>query len=55
MSRVCVVIPAHEPGPWLQRSLDSVLAQEGVELEVVVVDDGSTEDLSWVAAHAGQR
>lgn len=55
MSRVCVVIPAHEPGPWLQRSLDSVLAQEGVELEVVVVDDGSTEDLSWVAAHADPR
>ena len=55
MSRVCVVIPAHEPGPWLRRSLDSVLAQEGVELEVVVVDDGSTEDLSWVATHADPR
>lgn len=55
MNRVCVVIPVHEPGPWLRRSLGSALAQVGVDLEVVVVDDGSTEDLSWVATHADPR
>lgn len=45
---VTVVIPAYEPGPRLREALDSVLAQTVTDLEVVVVDDGSTQDLSWV-------
>jgi glycosyltransferase involved in cell wall biosynthesis len=48
MPRVAVVIPAYNPGDFLRRSLDSVLSQTMGDLECVVVDDGSTEDLSWV-------
>ena len=30
--------------PYLQAALESVLSQEGVDLEMIVVDDGSTDD-----------
>lgn len=43
---VTAVIPAYNPGGHLTRSLASVLAQVGVDLDVVVVDDGSSEDLT---------
>lgn len=46
MSRpdVAVVIPTHNRPQLLAHSVHSVLAQRGVEVEVVVVDDGSTPD-----------
>ena len=36
-------MPVHDVASYVVRSLDSVLAQPGVELDVVVVDDGSTD------------
>ena len=48
MPRVSVVIPAHDPGPWLEPALESVHAQSFDDVDVLVVDDGSREDLSWV-------
>lgn len=45
---VSVVIPVYNPGTWLLPCLHSVLDQTMTDLEVVVVDDGSTQDLSWV-------
>jgi GT2 family glycosyltransferase len=41
---VTVVIPTHDRGSLLERTLASVIRQSGVDLEVVVVDDGSTDD-----------
>ncbi len=43
-----MVVPAYNPGPELLRALQSVLAQTFYDLQVVVVDDGSSLDLSWV-------
>jgi glycosyltransferase involved in cell wall biosynthesis len=41
---VSVVIPTHNRRDLLSVTLKSVLRQEDVELDVVVVDDGSTDD-----------
>ena len=45
MSRpdVDIVVPVRNGGRLLQRAVDSVLAQEHVDLRVIVVDDGSTD------------
>ena len=47
--RVSVVIPAHNYGRFLGACVQSVLAQPGVDLDVLIVDDASTDD---TAAHA---
>jgi len=40
---ISVIIPVYNTEAYLQRCVDSVLAQEGVSLEVILVDDGSTD------------
>ena len=46
--KITVVVPAYNTAPWLERSLDSLMAQTYENLEVVVVNDGSTDDTAAV-------
>ena len=46
---VSVVIPCYNYGRFLPGSVGSALSQEGVEPEVIVVDDASTDDSHAVA------
>ena len=39
-----VVIPTHDVGPWIAECLKSVLRQTEQSIEVIVVDDHSTDD-----------
>ncbi len=41
---ISVLIPSYNHGAWVEDAARSALAQEGVALEVVVVDDGSSDD-----------
>ncbi|WP_261166035.1 glycosyltransferase family 2 protein [Microbacterium sp. Marseille-Q6965] len=38
-----VVMPTHNVGPWVRETLRSILAQDLTDLEVLVVDDHSTD------------
>jgi glycosyltransferase involved in cell wall biosynthesis len=40
---IAVIVPCHNAECTLEATLESVLVQEGVELEVVVIDDGSKD------------
>ncbi|MGX1934360.1 glycosyltransferase [Microbacterium resistens] len=41
---VSVVIPVYNSAAWLQDCIVSVLSQGGITLEVICIDDGSTDD-----------
>lgn len=41
---ISVVIPVHDGAHFFARSMPALFASEGVRFEVVVVDDGSTDD-----------
>jgi len=42
--KVCVAIVTYNSGRYIRRCLDAVLRQKGVPLEIVVVDNASTDD-----------
>ena len=52
MPEVSIVVPAHNAGRTLAQTLASVIAQTVVDYEVIVVDDGSTDDTAQVAGQA---
>lgn len=52
---VSVVVLNHNYGRFLRQCLDSVLAQDYTPLEVIVVDDGSTDDSRAVIESYGDR
>ncbi|MGO8872774.1 MAG: glycosyltransferase [Acidimicrobiales bacterium] len=43
---VVAVVVAHDPGPWFEETLASLASQDYAELSVLVLDAGSTEDLT---------
>ena len=50
-----VLINNYNYARYLNACIDSALAQEGVDFEVVVVDDGSTDGLREIIAAYGDR
>src|ERR1700676_2500929 len=50
MSQVDVIVPCYQYGHFLRDCVASVLAQEAVELRVLVLDDASADDTAAIGA-----
>lgn len=53
--RITVVMPMRNAAPWVEEAARSVLAERGVAIELVVVDDGSTDGSADVVRAIGDR
>lgn len=52
MPKLSVIIPVYESGPYLDRCLDSIRQQSFSDMEIICVNDGSTDDsLAILKAH----
>jgi len=52
---VSVLIPCHNAAAWLRATLESVLAQTWPHREIIVVDDGSTDNSAAIARSYADR
>ena len=50
-ARVSVVIPCFNHAQYLAESVGSVIAQSFQDFEIIIVDDGSTDETVAVANH----
>ena len=55
MSRVSIIIPAYNAAEFVREAVDSALAQTHPDVEVIVVDDSSTDHTPQVLAGYGNR
>ncbi|MDL5352362.1 glycosyltransferase family 2 protein [Microbacterium sp. zg-YB36] len=53
--RVSVVVPHYNYGPFLADAVESALAQPGIDVHVIIVDDASTDGSASVARELAQR
>jgi glycosyltransferase involved in cell wall biosynthesis len=52
---ISVAVPAYNAAPWIATTIESVLAQSSPPLEIVVVDDGSTDGTAEELERFGDR
>ena len=52
---VTIVIPTFNRAEWLRGAVDSVVAQDYEDLELLVVDDGSTDGTALLLRDYEQR
>ena len=55
MVKVSVIIPAYNGDRYIGEAIDGVLAQTYSDYEIIVVDDGSTDDTERVVQQYGDR
>ena len=53
--KVSVIVPVYNVAPYLARCLDSLLSQTLSDLEIIVVNDGSTDESAAILADYVQR
>jgi len=52
---VSIVVPCYNQGRYLRQAIESVLSQDYPRVELIVLDDGSTDDTKSVLASYGGR
>lgn len=51
MPKISFVVPAYNVAPYLSKCLESLLAQTEDSIQILVVNDGSSDDTPYIAEH----
>lgn len=55
MPAVSIILPAYNGAPWIAKAIQSVLTQSFSDFELLIINDGSTDDTETIALRfAGQ-
>ena len=55
MQSISVIIPAYNSGKYIKAAIDSVLIQSYKPLEIIIIDDGSTDNTETVIRSYGDK
>ena len=55
MPKISVIIPCYNVDPWVERCLESVLNQTLQDIEIICVDDKSTDTTSQVLKRIAEK
>lgn len=55
MLKISVIVPIYNTGKYLHRCLESILAQTYKKLEIILVDDGSTDNSGKICNYYAQK
>ena len=47
--KLSIIIPIYNVAPYLRKCVDSLLVQDISDYEIILVNDGSTDDSGWIA------
>lgn len=50
-----VIIPVYNTAPYLRKCLDSVLGQTYTNIEIIIIDDASTDESAQIIAAYAQK
>ena len=48
-SKISVIVPIYNTAKYLEKCLDSIIGQTHQNLEIILIDDGSTDDSGKIA------
>ncbi len=52
---VSIILPTYNGAQWINRSIESVISQSYKDWELIVVDDGSTDNIAFIVANMAQN